>query len=62
LKSQITRREICDDLRLGSDHTARTYADKIISVDAIERRRISTDLRLNALLIDVPNNLVNVLS
>src|SRR5690242_12308227 len=51
LKLQVTRRKICDYLRLRSDCAAWSDADEVISVDAIERGPISANLRLNALLI-----------
>jgi len=51
LKAQIVRREICKHLRFCSHGTAWSYADEIVSVDTVERRRISVDLRLNPFLI-----------
>jgi hypothetical protein len=38
-------------LRFRSHGTAWPYADEIVSVDTVERRRISVDLRLNPFLI-----------
>src|SRR3954471_24506147 len=53
LKSQTPQRKICNYLRLGPHDTTWAYADEILSVEAIEGRRISTDLRLNAFLIQL---------
>src|SRR5262249_51556587 len=60
LKFQLAGRKIRNHLRLGSYGAAWPYADKISSVDALKGRRISTDLRLNAFLIQVPDDLLNV--
>jgi hypothetical protein len=54
LKSQTPRLEIGNHLRLCSDGTAWAYADEILSIEAIEGRRVGTDLRLNAFLIQLP--------
>jgi len=51
LKAQIMWSEICKHLRFGSHGTAWPYADEIVSVDTVERRSISVDLRLNPFLI-----------
>jgi hypothetical protein len=51
LKAQIMRSEVCEHLRFCSHGTARSYADEIVSVNTVERRRISVDLRLNPFLI-----------
>src|SRR5213079_2592556 len=62
LKFQITRREIRNHLRLGSHCAAWPYADKIISVDTVKGHRISTDLRLNAFIIQLPYGLLDAAS
>src|SRR6185369_18030450 len=62
LKFQITRREIRNHLRLSSHCAAWSYADKIISVDAVKGHRISTDLRLNAFIIQLSYGLLNAAS
>src|SRR5262249_9572248 len=62
LKFQITRREIQNHLRLCSHCAAWSYADKIISVDAIKGHHISTDLGLNAFIIQLPNGLLDAAS
>src|SRR5436309_1857849 len=49
----MTRRKIRNHLWLGSHCAAWSYADKIISIDAIKGHRISTDLRLNAFIIQL---------
>jgi len=59
LKFQITRREICNNLRLGSHCAAWSNANEIISIDAVERRRITTNLGLNAFTIDLSYDLVD---
>jgi len=59
LKFQITRREIRNNLRLGSHCAAWPYADKIISVNAVKRHSSSYDLRLNAFMIDLSYGLLN---
>jgi hypothetical protein len=51
LKVQIMGSEICKHLRFRSYGTAWPYADEIVSVDTVERLRISVDLRLNSFLI-----------
>jgi hypothetical protein len=61
LKFQITRREICNNLRLGSHCAAWPYTNEIISVDAVKRRSISTNLCLNAFMIDLSYDLVDTL-
>jgi hypothetical protein len=45
------RSEICKHLRFCSHGTAWSYADEIVSIDTVECRRISVDLRLNPFLI-----------
>src|SRR5207248_7787864 len=62
LKFQITRREIRNHLWLGSHCAAWSYADKIIRVDAIKGHRISTDLRLNAFVIQLSYRLLDASS
>src|SRR5205814_9697606 len=62
LKFQVTRREIRNHLRLGSHCAAWSYADKIISVDAVKGQRISPDLRLNAFMIQLSYGLLNAAS
>jgi len=62
LKSQITRREICNHLRLSPHRPAWPYPDKIVGVDAVKRRRIRVDLRLNAFAIQFPDGLLDDLA
>jgi len=59
LKPQVTRREICKNLRFGSHCTTWPYAKKIIGIDVVKRRSISTKLCLNTLVIDLSYGLVN---
>src|ERR1044071_2490951 len=54
LKSQTPRRKICNHLRLCSHGATWADANKILSIEAIEGRGISTNLRLNAFLIQLP--------
>src|SRR5215471_11343415 len=62
LKLQLTRREIRNHLRLGSHRAARSDADEIIGVDAVEGRRIRPDLRLNAFMVQLPYFLLDAAS
>src|SRR3954469_8375253 len=58
----MMRREICEHLRFGSHCTAWADADKIVSADEVERRRISVDLCLNAFIIQLSYGLLEAAS
>src|ERR1700758_990594 len=46
-------------MRLGSHCATWSYADKIISIDAIKGHRISMNLCLNAFVIEFPDDLLD---
>jgi hypothetical protein len=58
----MTPGEIRNHLWLGSHCAAWSYADKIVRVDAIKGPGISTDLCLNAFIIQLPYRLLDAAS
>src|SRR6185436_1147633 len=60
LVRQLVRCEVGDDLFLVPNDAGWSDAEKVIGVDAAERDHVGGDLRVNPLLVLLPNSLLRV--